>query len=79
MGDLKRHTSELMMIGNNIAFYRRKKQLSQIQLAEKVGISRTHISNIEAPNVLQAFSIGVLLDIANSLEVEPMKLFDFSR
>lgn len=38
-------------VGLNISLQRKLKNLSQIQLAEKVGISRTHISNIEAPNM----------------------------
>ena len=79
MNDLARHAEKLMLIGNNISFYRRKNKLSQLQLAEKVGISRTHMSNIEAPNVAHSFSIGVLLDIANVLDVEPMKFFDFNK
>ena len=79
MNNLERHSEKLMLIGNNISFYRRKNKLSQLQLAEKIGISRTHMSNIEAPNVAHSFSIGVLLDIGNALDVEPMKFFDFSK
>ena len=79
MEKLKKHSEKLMLLGNNIAFYRRKNKLSQLQLAEKVGISRTHMSNIEAPNVVCSFSINVLFDIADVLDVEPIKLFDFSK
>jgi len=79
MVKIEKHASKLMLLGNNIAFYRRKQQLSQLQLAEKIGISRTHMSNIEAPNVVRPFSINVLFDIAEVLEVEPMKLFDFGK
>jgi len=79
MEKLKKHSEKLMLLGNNIAFYRRKNKLSQDQLAEKIGISRTHMSNIEAPNVVHSFSINVLFDIADALEVEPIKFFDFSK
>ena len=79
MKSLEKHAHKLMLLGNNIAFYRRKEQLSQLELAEKVGISRTHMSNIEAPNVAHSFSINVLFNIAEVLEIEPMKLFDFNK
>ena len=35
------------IVGLNIAYYRKLKGLSQIQLAEMTGISRTHMSRIE--------------------------------
>jgi len=77
MKDNTRHSDKLMLLGNKIAYYRRKNKLSQEQLAEKVGISRVHMSHIEAPNVVQAFSINVLFDIADMLEIDVMDLFDF--
>ena len=61
-------------IGLNIAFYRKLKGLTQMQLAEQVGISRTHMSNIEAPAMVTTMSIDVLLSIAEALEIEPYKL-----
>ena len=61
-------------IGLNIAFYRKLKGLTQMQLAEQIGISRTHMSNIEAPNMEKTMSIDVLLSIADVLEIEAYKL-----
>ena len=46
-----KHEQEYKMIGLNIAYYRKLAGLSQLQLAESIGISRTHMSNIEAPNM----------------------------
>ncbi|MDR1564976.1 MAG: helix-turn-helix transcriptional regulator [Oscillospiraceae bacterium] len=51
--------------------------LSQMQLAEKIGISRTHMSNIEAPNGTTGLSLDVLIDIADALGVSIAKLFEF--
>lgn len=79
MQDKTRHSDKLMLLGNKIAYYRRKNKLSQEQLAEKIGISRVHMSHIEAPNVIQAFSINVLFDIADALEIDVIKLFDFDK
>ncbi len=64
-------------LGMNIANQRKSKGLTQIQLAEKVGISRTHMSNIEAPNMLTPISLEVVFNIADSLEIPVEILFDF--
>lgn len=79
MKDKARHGDKLMLLGNKIAYYRRKNKLSQEQLADKIGISRVHMSHIEAPNVIQAFSINVLFDIAEVLEIDAMELFNFDK
>lgn len=68
---------EYKMIGLNIAYYRKLAGLSQLQLAETVGISRTHISNIEAPNVPTSISLDTLMDIADALGVAPYTLLVF--
>lgn len=68
---------EYKMIGLNIAYYRKLKGISQLKLAEMVGLSRTHISNIEAPNMPTAISMDTLLDIAGALDVPARKLLDF--
>lgn len=63
------------LLGLNIAYFRKEKGLSQIQLAEKVNISRTHMSRIETADC--AVSLDVIFDICDVLEVKPQKLFDF--
>lgn len=70
---------EYKMIGLNIAYYRKMKGLTQLQLAEAVNISRTHISNIEAPNVPTSISLETLLDIADVLEIPSSKLLEFGK
>lgn len=70
---------EYKMIGLNIAYYRKMKGLTQLQLAEAVNISRTHISNIEAPNVPTSISLETLLDIADVLEIPASKLLEFDK
>lgn len=73
----KRHQDKLRMLGLTIAYYRKLKGMTQITLAEKVDISRTHISNIEAPNGTTSVSLETLFDIADALEVPVKDLFDF--
>ena len=54
-------------IGQRIRKYRKAYQFSQEQLAEKIGISTTHLSHIETGNI--KLSLPVLVDIANVLSV----------
>ena len=52
------------------------KGLSQDALAAKAGISRSHLSAIEAPNIIRAFSVEVLYNLADALEIRPGELLD---
>ncbi len=64
-------------LGLNIAYQRKLKKMTQIQLAEKIGISRTHMSNIEAPNLITPISLEVVFNIAEALEISVDTLFKF--
>ncbi len=66
-------------IGLNIAYYRKLKGITQLQLAEHIDISRTHMSNIEAPNMPTSISLDTLLDIADVLEIPVANLLYFDR
>ena len=70
--------NQLRMLGLTIAYYRKAKGMTQSQLAEAVHISRTHMSNIEAPNTRTSISLNLLFDIAEALEIPVKKLFHFS-
>lgn len=61
--------------GLNVVYYRKKKRLSQTQLAELVDIHRTYVSSIELGKV--SVSFDVLFRLAEALEVPPSKLFEF--
>ena len=74
---MSKHEQEYKMIGLNVAYYRKLKGISQMQLADLIGLSRTHISNIEAPNMPTAVSLDTLLDIADTLDIPAKKLLDF--
>ena len=58
-----------MEIGNKINQLRKLSGMTQEQLAEKAKISRSHLSSIEAPNIVRPFSIEVLYNIADALGV----------
>ena len=63
------------IIGRNVAHYRKKKNLTQEGLAFKANISRTHISHIEAENVMKAPSLDILFRICEILDIQPYQLF----
>lgn len=74
---MKEFSLEYKTIGLNIAYYRKLRGLTQMQLAERINISRTHMSNIEAPNSHTSISLEVLLSIASVLEIPAYKLLVF--
>lgn len=65
------------MLGLNISYYRKLKGLTQMQLAEAIDISRTHMSNIEAPNMPTSISLDTLLNIADTLDIPAASLLHF--
>lgn len=64
-------------LGYAIAYYRKRKKVTQEELAEKIGISRQHLGAIEAPNMIRSISLDVLFNIASILEIEPYFLLKF--
>ena len=64
-------------LGCAISYYRKRKGLTQEQVADMVGISRQHMGAIEAPNMVRAVSLDVLFNIAAVLEIEPYLLLKF--
>ena len=71
----KKHSDSYKQLGLNIAYYRKSKGLSQSRLAEKIDISRTHMSRIETADC--AVSLDIIFEICKTLEIAPKQLFDF--
>ena len=69
------YRSLYQQFGLNVVYYRKKKRLSQTQLAELVDIHRTYVSSIELGKV--SVSFDVLFRLAEVLEITPNKLFEF--
>lgn len=72
-----------MKVGENILYWRKLKGLKQEDLAERIGISPTALSNIE--NGVSKPDIERLEDIADALEIEvsqlltnPQQMFTFN-
>lgn len=61
--------------GLNVVYYRKRRKMTQLQLAELVEIDRSHISAIELGNV--GVSFDVIFKLCEVLGVTPKELFDF--
>ena len=71
----QKHKHEYRKLGLNISYYRKEKGLSQMQLADLIDISRTHMSRIENNDC--AVSLDVIFSIAKALDIPAYKLFEF--
>ena len=61
--------------GLNVVYYRKRAKLTQLELAERVEIDRSHVSAIELGNV--GVSFDVIFKLCEVLEITPKDLFDF--
>lgn len=75
----EKRTKQYRELGLTIAYYRKLKGMTQLQLAEATDVSRTHMSNIEAPNGKTSVSLDKLFDIADALGIDIKDLFDFRK
>jgi len=73
-----KNRDRFVQLGLTIAAIRKMKGFSQEKLAEIAHISRSHLSSIEAPNIVRPFSLEVLYNIADALDVEPGDLLNAS-
>ena len=65
-----KNRDRFIQMGIAISSLRKMRGMSQEQLAEKASISRSHLSAIEAPNMVRAFSMEAFFNIADALDVE---------
>lgn len=66
----------LLEIGVKIGYYRRKRGMTQEELAEYADISLSHLSQLESPNLPYAPSVKSLFKLANALGVSASKLIE---
>lgn len=67
--------SKRIKLGLNITYYRRAKKITQIQLADKINVSSTYLSQIERG--AKTASLPTLMSIADALQIAEKCLFDF--
>lgn len=65
-----KNRDRFIQLGITISVLRKMRGMSQEMLAEKAGMSRSHLSAIEAPNIVRPFSVEILFNIADALDVD---------
>ena len=75
----EKYSREYKEIGLKIAYYRKLKGYSQMQFAEMIDVSRTHLSNIEAPNKPTSISLDLLFKISEILDIDIKNFFEFTK
>ena len=73
-----KNRDRFIQLGIAISTLRKMRGMSQEQLADKANVSRSHLSAIEAPNLVRPFSLDVFFNIADALEVDPADLITAS-
>lgn len=63
-------------LDEHIAFYRKRANITQAQLASRVHITRSYLSRIENSNTSQSFSLELLFNISRELKVPPRYFFE---
>ncbi|MCQ5129969.1 helix-turn-helix transcriptional regulator [Butyricicoccus faecihominis] len=80
VGDIMRndygYRNLILDMGLKISYYRKKRGLSQEDLAERVGVSTSYIGMIEAPNICKSASLKTIYAIASELDIPIAKLFE---
>ena len=65
-----------MFVAKNIKYYRKSRNMTQAQLAEKTEYSPEFIRRIEAPNSRKNFSLDTVSNIARALDIDIELLFE---
>lgn len=73
-----KNRDRFIQLGIAISTLRKLRGMSQEQLAERAGISRSHLSAIEAPGMVRALSMEAFYNIADALEIDPAELINAS-
>ena len=69
---------EIQYIGLRIAYFRKLRNLTQADLAEKVSINKNYLSHIESGSANKVLSLPLLIRISKALDVELALLVDLS-
>lgn len=72
----EKHIKKYRAMGLKISYYRKLRDMTQEQLAEKIGKDVSFIGAVEAPNVMRTASLDTLFDIADALNVPPSRFLE---
>ena len=69
---------EIQYIGLRIAYFRKLRNMTQADLADKVHINKNYLSHIESGSAHKVLSLPLLIRISKALDVELALLVDLS-
>ena len=69
---------EIQYIGLRIAYFRKLRNMTQADLADKVSINKNYLSHIESGSAHKVLSLPLLIRISKALDVELALLVDLS-
>ena len=74
--NVQKYKDDFIALGLKIGYIRRKRGMTQEQLAEKAGMSMGFLSQIEAPNMAVGISLTTLFSLADALGVSASSLLE---
>ncbi|MCR5834075.1 MAG: helix-turn-helix transcriptional regulator [Selenomonadaceae bacterium] len=73
---LSKPLNEIQYIGLRIGYFRKLRNLTQAELAEKLSINKNYLSHIERGSMNKVVSLPLLIKISRALDVEFSLLVD---
>ena len=72
------YQAEIKYIGLRIAYFRKMRNLTQADLADKVHINKNYLSHIESGSANKIISLPLLIDLSKALDIELSVLVDLN-
>ena len=70
--------AEVKYIGLRIAYFRKMRNLTQAELADKVHINKNYLSHIESGSANKVLSLPLLIELSKALDIELSVLVDLN-
>ena len=72
------YQAEIKYIGLRISYFRKMRELTQAELADKVHINKNYLSHIESGSANKVISLPLLIDLSKALDIELSVLVDLN-
>ena len=72
------YQAEIKYIGLRIAYFRKMREFTQAELADKVHINKNYLSHIESGSTDKVISLPLLIDLSKALDIDLSVLVDLN-
>ena len=72
------YQAEIKYIGLRISYFRKMRELTQAELADKVHINKNYLSHIESGSTDKVISLPLLIELSKALDIELSVLVDLN-